>query len=186
MKLMLLFTVFLFNCDCNKQEEQTFYAQINIFQNEIEKLCIFIENESLKNAKFFQRLMIDAKIHCPEEKYIQIDNVAANANDHFSNTEEKLKICKNIENMITNGLFNGASLGFYSSNGNYTQASKILDKWHQSFAKFSFQLHPIDIPLEIIAQDSNVFYTKKLNINECILSWIFVVSMIITSIFYFK
>ena len=71
-KLMLLFTVFLFSCNCNKQEEQTFYAQINIFQNEIKKLCFFIENESLKNAKFFQRLMIDAKIYCPEEKNIQL------------------------------------------------------------------------------------------------------------------
>jgi len=68
-----------------------------------------IENESLKNAKFFQRLMIDAKIHCPDEKYIQLDNVAINANQHFTNTEEKLKICKNLENMITNGIFNGAS-----------------------------------------------------------------------------
>jgi len=186
MKLMLLFTVFLFSCNCNKQEEQTFYAQINIFQNEIKKLCFFIENESLKNAKFFQRLMIDAKIHCPDEKYIQLDNVAINANEHFTNTEEKLKICKNLENMITNGIFNGASLGFYISKGNYTQASKILDKWHQSFAKFSFQLHPIDIPLEIIAQDSNVFYLKKLDINECIFSWLFLVFLMISSIFYFK
>jgi len=88
-----------------------------------------------------------------------------------------LNTCKDLVDLVTDGLYSGNLLSFYLGNGNYTLASDIINKWHLSFTKFNLQFIPIDIPLEIIAQNSNVFYTKKLNTMKCFFSWLFVLAL---------
>ena len=70
LRLTLLFlAVFLslINCDQDEKKKLNFFEKVNVLQNDIEKICLHIEQKSLERAKNFVSIISDAKIDCPEK-----------------------------------------------------------------------------------------------------------------------
>ena len=146
--------------DSDISNSTSFNERIIALQEGTQGLCSHMEKQLLVTANKFKRLMRDAHTKCPNFNMMDVTlaNIDMKANQHYSFLEEQLNGCRELSYMLTKGLESGGLVAFYLMEGNYSLVSSIIDTWQRSFFKFRTRFYLTDTPLEIISQNSKVFY----------------------------
>ena len=137
-----------------------FNDRIAQVQNETESTCTSIQNIMLAMARKFVSLIQDAPDKCPAFNKMKKDlnNIGNQALDYRAALEEASLICQQQVKMLTKGLESGSMVLYYLKKANYTLATEIVDKWHQSFENYSAKFNMWHIPMDNMLKNKRIFH----------------------------
>jgi hypothetical protein len=157
---MLVFLPITENSNQNTAQRKGFPEEVKNLEKKTQELCTFIETKSIFQANEFLKHLHNAHTKCPDLDKMnnRLLNMLDQAKKHRSGLIEEFDSCKKLSDMLSNGLENANLVIFYLTEGNYTLVKEILGNWHQKFENFRFSFYPRNTALEIISENSLVFY----------------------------
>jgi hypothetical protein len=131
-------------------------GRILSIKNEIRSLCSHIELTTLSTAHASKTLVRDAHIFCPNytEMKSKLSDMEKLASDHCSIIKKTVEDCLKLSNMMTNGEWIASDL----HGDDYSRVRNTIDKWRESFVKFSVNFNFVDTSIERMFDHSKVFY----------------------------
>lgn len=141
-------------------DDKSFSDYVFNLQNDFKSLCSYIGRNTLSTATEFRNLIRNAHIYCPnmDALKIKLSYMENMASQHISFVKRQSDSCQELSNMLLEGLENGDLLIYYLKEGNYSLVTSIIDKWHEAFTNFASTFYIMDIPIEIMLSNAEVFY----------------------------
>ncbi|CAF1060964.1 unnamed protein product [Adineta steineri] len=138
----------------------SFSDQIKSFQDDAKSLCSHMEEVTLFDASYFQKLMQDAHESCPDYQRMEsiLSYMESTSEKHHSSVDKQLNAYHELLRVLTEGLKSGGMVVFYLKEGNYEFVRNILNEWHASFTKYRATFYPADIPIEIMIENRKTFF----------------------------